>query len=208
MQVKCQLHATMTHPELTAAWSLKCMILTFCLKCATFMNDALVPFFKLSHRFLLQLTNRELQFKYSCGNTSPGSLLLGSSPVSDGQWHSVLLEVNSTALRLTLDNQQSAFTALTKPCRMMHDHGALLFASNSFPEDQQHLPNFTGCLKGLELNEKPIRVGFVGEWTGPGTRRVFGVYQCCSKTGACDINPCQNGGVCQEDSSGGEYTEV
>lgn len=198
------LNANGMHPELTAAWSLKCMILTFRLKILTFCregNDAL-------WLFLLQLTNRELQFKWSCGNTSPGSLLLRSSPVSDGQWHSVLLEVNSTALRLTLDNQQSSFTALTKPCRMMRDHGVLLFASNSAPKDQQHLPNFTGCLKGLELNGKPIRVGFVGEWTGPGTRRVFGVYQCCSKTGACDINPCQNGGVCQEDSSGGEYTDV
>uniref|UniRef100_A0A3Q3VQC2 Uncharacterized protein n=1 Tax=Mola mola TaxID=94237 RepID=A0A3Q3VQC2_MOLML len=144
---------------------------------------------------------------YSCANTSPGSLLLRSELVSDGQWHSVLLEVNSTSLRLTLDRQHPAFTTLTEPCRMMCTHGALLFASSaqeSAREVQQQPRNFAGCLEGLDLNGEPIRTGDAGEWAGSGSRRVFGVYQCCSRAGACDDNPCQNGGVCEEDASGGE----
>ncbi|XP_051276649.1 protocadherin Fat 2 [Dicentrarchus labrax] len=153
----------------------------------------------------LQLTDGELQFRYSCGNTSPGSLLIRSDPVSDGQWHSILLEVNSTALRLTLDQLHPAFIALTEPCRMMRSHGALLFASfaqESAPEVHLHPRNFTGCLEGLELNGEPIRAGDAAEWARPGSRRVFGVYQCCSRAGACDNSPCQNGGVCKEDASG------
>lgn len=157
-----------------------------------------------------QLTDGELLFMYSCGNTSPGSLLIRSDPVSDGQWHSVMLEVNSTALRLTLDQQHPAFKTLSEPCRMMRSHGALLFGSfarNSAPEIHQHPENFIGCLGGLELNGEPIRAGDTAEWAGPGSRRVFGVYQCCSRTAACDNNPCQNAGVCEEDASGGECTE-
>ncbi|XP_076595621.1 protocadherin Fat 2 [Chaetodon auriga] len=153
----------------------------------------------------LQLTDGELRFSYSCGNTSPGSLLITSDRVSDGQWHSVLLEVNSTALRLTLDQQHPAFATLTEPCRMMRSHGALLFASfaqGAAPEVHPRPHHFIGCLEGLELDGEPIRAGDTAEWAGPGSRRVFGVYQCCSRAGACDSNPCQNGGVCEEDAGG------
>ncbi|KAE8286342.1 Protocadherin Fat 2 FAT tumor suppressor-like protein 2 Precursor [Larimichthys crocea] len=149
----------------------------------------------------LQLTDGQLRFRYSCGNASPGSLLIRSDPVSDGQWHSVLLEVNSTTMRLTLDQHHPAFTSLSEPCRLMRSHGALLFASSS-PEVHQRPRNFIGCLEALELNGEQIRVGDTSEWAGPGSRRVFGVYQCCGKAGACENNPCQNGGVCEEETSG------
>ncbi|KAF3694240.1 Protocadherin Fat 2 FAT tumor suppressor -like protein 2 Precursor [Channa argus] len=148
----------------------------------------------------LQLTNGNLQFTYSCGNTSPGSLFITSPPLSNGQWHNIQLEVNSTALRLTLDQQHPASTTLTEPCRMMRSHGALLFAS----EVLGNLPNFIGCLEGLKFNGEPIRVGDTAEWSGPGSRRVFGVYQCCSLVGACDNNPCLNSGVCEEDAAGAQ----
>ncbi|XP_041799455.1 protocadherin Fat 2 isoform X2 [Chelmon rostratus] len=153
----------------------------------------------------LQLTDGGLRFSYSCGNASPDSLLIRSDQVSDAHWHGVLLEVNSTALRLTLDRQHPAFTTLAEPCRMMRSHGALLFASSTqvtAPEVHQHPHNFIGCLEGLELNGEPIRAGDTAEWAGPGSRRVFGVYQCCSRAGACDNNACENGGVCEEDASG------
>ncbi|XP_044219548.1 protocadherin Fat 2 isoform X3 [Thunnus albacares] len=149
----------------------------------------------------LQLSGGELQFRYSCGNNSPGSLLIRSDSLSDGYWHNVLLEVNSTSLRLTLDQHHPASITLTEPCRMMRSHGALLFASVTQGSDS-HPRNFIGCLERLELNGEPIRVGDVAEWTGPGIRRVFGVYQCCGAVGACDNNPCQNGGACKEDASG------
>ncbi|XP_069388159.1 protocadherin Fat 2 [Paralichthys olivaceus] len=176
------------------------------LKFKTFQDQGLIVSANSSSDWgVLQLTSGELLFRFSCGSTAPGSLLVRSAPVSDGRWHSVLLEVNSTALRLTLDQQHPTSTALTEPCRMMRSHGALLFASpaqGSPLEVQGHLPNFNGCLEGLELNGEPIRVGDASEWTGSGRRRVFGVYQCCSRAGACDNNPCQNGGVCEEDATG------
>ncbi|XP_068596339.1 protocadherin Fat 2 [Brachionichthys hirsutus] len=154
-----------------------------------------------THWGTLQLTNGELRFWYSCGNTSPSSFLIRSDLVSDGQWHSILLDVNSTTLKLTLDRQPPASAALTEPCRMMRSHGAIRFASSdSAPE--VHRKNFIGCLKDLEFNGEPIRVGDVSDWTGPGSRRVFGVYQCCSSAATCGGNTCQNGGVCKEDANG------
>ncbi|KAM3612815.1 uncharacterized protein V6R79_015103 [Siganus canaliculatus] len=150
----------------------------------------------------LQVADAALRFSFRCGNTSPASLLVSSDPVSDGRWHSVLLEVNSSTLRLTLDQNHPAAAALTEPCRMMRSHGALLFASVAQDAARQHPQNFIGCLEGLELSGEPIRAGDAAEWAGPGSRRVFGVYQCCGRERACESAPCQNGGTCQEDASG------
>ncbi|XP_039976098.1 protocadherin Fat 2 [Xiphias gladius] len=176
------------------------------LRFKTFQEEGLIVSANSSNDWgILQLTSGELHFRYSCGNSPPGSLLIRSDPVSDGRWHSVQLEVHSTALRLTLDQQHPTSTSLTEPCRMMRSHGALLFASlaqDSAPDVHRHPRNFTGCLEGLELNGEPIRVGDTAEWKGSGSRRVFGVYRCCSRAGACDSNPCQNGGVCEEDATG------
>ncbi|XP_070692797.1 protocadherin Fat 2 [Pempheris klunzingeri] len=159
-----------------------------------------------NHWGTLQLTDGELQFRFRCGNASPGSLLVTSGSVADGRWHSVVLEVNSAALRLTLDQQHPAFTPLTEPCRLMRSHGALLFAT--FPQDSgaevhQRSRPFTGCLEGLELDGGPIRAEGAAEWAGLGGRRVFGEYRCCSRAGACDSNPCEHGGVCEEDAGRG-----
>lgn len=159
---------------------------------------------KVTQVFPPQVTSGALWFRFACGNAAPGTLTISSRPVSDGRWHSVLLEVNSSRLRLTLDQQPPASVALAQPCRMLPSHGALLFAASSTADEAQHLPAFIGCLRGLALNSQPIRVGDAGEWAGPGKRQVFGVYRCCSGAGACDSNPCENGAACEEDASGGE----
>lgn len=149
--------------------------------------------------------------RFSCGGAAPAWLTIGSQPVSDGRWHSVLLEVDPGALRLTLDRQRSASVGLAQPCRMLRSHGDLLFASSSAADEAQRASSFVGCLRGLALDHEPIAVGEAGEWAGPGSRRVFGVYRCCGGEdgdgdgdGPCHSNPCQNGGACEDDAAGGE----
>ncbi|XP_042348803.1 protocadherin Fat 2 [Plectropomus leopardus] len=172
------------------------------LRFKTFQEDGLiVSTNSTNHWGTLQVSDGELQFRFSCGSSAPASSPVRSDIVSDGRWHGVLLEVNSSGVRLTLDQHHPAVAPLSEPCRMLRSHGALLFASLA-QDVQQHPRNFIGCLEGLELNGEPIRVGDAAEWAGPGSRRVFGVYQCCSRAGACDSNPCENGGVCEEDASG------
>uniref|UniRef100_A0A672GBW4 FAT atypical cadherin 2 n=1 Tax=Salarias fasciatus TaxID=181472 RepID=A0A672GBW4_SALFA len=142
---------------------------------------------------------KTLSFSFTCGGGAPGSLLVPSAHLSDGRWHRVLLEVGASSLRLTADGLPAAAAALAVPCRMLRSHGALLFAS---PDSAHHPHGFTGCLEHLELNGRPIAVGDSSEWAGPGSRRVFGVYQCCGGGGACDSAPCLNGGTCEEDAAG------
>ncbi|KAM6977875.1 protocadherin Fat 2 [Aplochiton taeniatus] len=151
----------------------------------------------------LQLTNGELRFRYSCGHTLPGSLLVRADPVSDGSWHHVFLEVNSSVIRLTLDQKHAFSVHVAEPCRMLRSHGALLFATATRDaiRDHHHGRNFVGCLKHLEFNREPIRTGDAEAWTGIGSRRVFGVYHCCAKTEGCANFPCQNEGICEETSN-------
>ncbi|KAM4555445.1 protocadherin Fat 2 isoform 1-T1 [Odontesthes bonariensis] len=176
------------------------------LKFRTFREQGLIMSTSgANDRGALQLTGGELQFRYRCGNAPPDTLIVRSDPVSDGRWHGVLLEVTYTFLRLTLDGHHPASVTLTEPCRMLRFHGALLFASlsqDSAQEVGQNPRDFSGCLEGLQLNGEPIAAGDAAEWTGPGSRRVFGVFQCCSSAGACDHQPCENGGSCQEDAAG------
>ncbi|CDQ91963.1 unnamed protein product [Oncorhynchus mykiss] len=146
---------------------------------------------------------------YLCGNMLPGSLRVHAAPaVSDGRWHHVLLEVNSTILRLTLDHIYSAQVVLSEPCHLMQPHGTLIFAGSPKTQAraQTQAHGLVGCLEGMELNGEPIRTEEDKEWNGPGRRRVFGVYQCCVnqvRMNSCDSNPCLNGGICEEESNGG-----
>uniref|UniRef100_A0A3P9L529 FAT atypical cadherin 2 n=1 Tax=Oryzias latipes TaxID=8090 RepID=A0A3P9L529_ORYLA len=149
----------------------------------------------------LQVTEGELQLRYECGKGSSGTLRLQSPPVADGRWHSVLLEVNSTFLRLTLDQHRPTSVPLTEPCRMLRSHGALLFGSTETPSQQQQR-DFIGCLEDLQFNGEPIPAGDAQEWAGSGSRRVFGVYGCCSAAGGCSQQACLNGGKCKEDAGG------
>lgn len=152
----------------------------------------------------LQLTNGELHFRYRCGTLSPGSLLVRATPLSDNRWHNVSLEVNSSILKLSLDDLPPVIAHVSEQCRMMPTHGALLFAavSQDSPDAHTFSKSFIGCLDGMSLNREPIRASDGAEWAGPGMRRVFGVYQCCGRDGVCSSQPCLNGGVCEEHVSG------
>ncbi|KAM9795003.1 protocadherin Fat 2 [Neosynchiropus ocellatus] len=176
---------------------------TLSLRFKTFREDGLIMMANGTDWGILQLIHGALRFDYKCEAVGPGGLTVRSASVSDGRWHSVLLEVTSTSIRLSLDQQHPASGALSQPCRMMRAHGALLFASVPHEASaKSHPRGFVGCLEKLELNGKPIRVGDATEWSQSGYRRVFGVHQCCSGAGGCDRNPCQHQGVCEEDASG------
>lgn len=168
---------------------------------------------------LPQLADGRLSFSSSCRGSAP-SLSLQSEALSDGRWHAVQLELNSTAVRLTLDQHHPATLLLAPPparsCR-------LIGSSFLFGSAVAQLPaarGLDGCLEGLRLNGRHV---LEGEWAGlgeraePGGRRVFGVFRCCGGGGGrvaavapavtCDPDPCQNGGQCQQDAGGGENPE-
>ncbi|KAL0973727.1 hypothetical protein UPYG_G00210150 [Umbra pygmaea] len=163
----------------------------------------------------LKLLGGELRLMYRCGNTDPGSLGFHKAPeVSDNQWHHILLEVNGTVLRLTLDNVHSSRVVLSDACHLMLPHGAVFLAGLPGPgsstiattESPTQGQGLVGCLEDMELNGRPIRTVEDKEWTGPEMRRVFGVYKCCVSSrmwDSCASNPCQNGATCEVESNGG-----
>ncbi|XP_051716060.1 protocadherin Fat 2 [Ctenopharyngodon idella] len=149
----------------------------------------------------LELVDKELWLRYSCGNMRPASMQVANHPVADGRWHDVSLEVNGTTLRLTIDSSHSNSVVLPQPCKLTQSGGALVLASSNPSTDAERL-GFTGCLESLHFNGEAVRgkEGVTGDWQ---TGRLFGIYQCCSDVKICASNPCENGGTCEEDSSGG-----
>ncbi|XP_066572717.1 protocadherin Fat 2 [Amia ocellicauda] len=177
--------------------------LKLALRFKTYQKQGLVMTANGSDSGALEIVNDKLKFKYSCGNGLPGILAVRNESVSDGQWHHIVLEVNGTMLRLTLDKLHSAAITLAEPCRLLQSRGTLLFGGlvQTVPEDVFQ-PGFKGCLDSLEFNGEAIRTTRTGDVQGPGERQVFGVYQCCSQPESCSTKPCQNGGTCEENSRG------
>ncbi|KAF5893704.1 protocadherin Fat 2, partial [Clarias magur] len=142
----------------------------------------------------LQLVEKKLQFRYSCGNH--GVMHLGSHLVADDQWHDISVEVKGTNLRLTMDHVHSTTRDLQEPCRLTQAQGVLLFA-NAGPSG--NLPGFKGCLERLYFNGQSVATD-----EGVQRNRLFGKFQCCKKD-ICASNPCENGGRCQGTVTG-EYS--
>ncbi|XP_036424414.1 LOW QUALITY PROTEIN: protocadherin Fat 2 [Colossoma macropomum] len=148
----------------------------------------------------LQVVEREVLFRYGCGNVLPGSLHVRGHRVADGHWHHVSLEVNGTVLRLTVDGTHSNSVVLPEPCRLTQTRGALLLASPN-PSAEAHAPGFKGCLDNVEFNGRSLRREEGLTRLGSQRNRLFGVYQCCRVDG-CTSNPCENGGTCEENFNG------
>uniref|UniRef100_A0A9J7XUG0 FAT atypical cadherin 2 n=1 Tax=Cyprinus carpio carpio TaxID=630221 RepID=A0A9J7XUG0_CYPCA len=148
----------------------------------------------------LELVDKELWFRYRCGNMLPASLHVANHPVADGRWHHVSLEVNGSTLRLAIDASHSNSVVLPQPCRLSQSGGALVLANSNPSTDAGEL-GFTGCLESIQFNGEMVRgeEGMTG--TGPQTGRLFGIYQCCPDVKICASNPCENGGTCVEDPS-------
>lgn len=143
----------------------------------------------------VQLVEKKLQFRYSCGNLHPGVLHLGTHLVADGQWHDVSLEVKGTNLRLSMDHIHSISRDLQQPCSLSQTHGVLLLANTN---PNANSSGFKGCLERLYFNGQTVRTD-----EGSQRNRLFGKYQCC-KEEICASNPCKNGATCQETFNGGE----
>uniref|UniRef100_A0A8C1I966 FAT atypical cadherin 2 n=1 Tax=Cyprinus carpio TaxID=7962 RepID=A0A8C1I966_CYPCA len=155
----------------------------------------------------LELVDKELWLRYRCSNMLPASLHVANHPVADGRWHHVSLEVNGTTLRLTIDASHSSSMVLPQPCRLSQSGGALVLASSYPSADAGHL-GFNGCLEGIQFNGEAVRGEEGTSGTGPQTGRLFGIYQCCSDVKICASNPCENGGTCVEEPSGGGKISV
>ncbi|NWX47495.1 FAT2 protein, partial [Steatornis caripensis] len=152
----------------------------------------------------LEMVNGVPQLAYSCqGNYTRN--LSSSRFVSDGEWHSVFLEVKNTSVRLLIDGLGNASLQLPATCSISQGRRDLLFGGLRHPlQSQRTTRGFRGCLDVVAINGREV-VLLPGKGQSKEVIEEVGIKQCCSPTGACSSNPCLNNGICSE-THGGGYT--
>uniref|UniRef100_A0A663MK89 FAT atypical cadherin 2 n=1 Tax=Athene cunicularia TaxID=194338 RepID=A0A663MK89_ATHCN len=152
----------------------------------------------------LEMVNGVPQLGYSCRGNYTGNLS-SSRFVSDGEWHSVFLEVKNTSVRLLIDGLGNASLQLPGTCIISQGRRDLVFGGLWQPLQSQRVTwGFRGCLDVVAINGKEV-VLLPGKGQSKEVLEEVGIKQCCSPTGACSSNPCLNNGMCSE-THGGGYT--
>ncbi|EMP24712.1 Protocadherin Fat 2 [Chelonia mydas] len=153
---------------------------------------------------VLELVNGVPHLGHRCRGNINGNL---SSLVfvSDGEWHSVLLEVKSTSLRLLVDSLGNTSLQLPVACSVSPSRRDLLFGGIVQSRQPQRVTRgFRGCLDAVRIDSEDVRL-LPGDSQAKGIVEEVGIKQCCSHTGACSSSPCLNEGMCVE-THGGGYT--
>ncbi|OWK59504.1 Protocadherin Fat 2 [Lonchura striata] len=152
----------------------------------------------------LEVVNGVPQLGYSCQGSSSGNLS-SSRFVSDGEWHSVFLEVKNNSVRLLIDGLDNASLQLPGTCSISQGRRDLIFGGLRQPLQSQRVTRgFRGCLDVVAINGREV-VLLPGKGQSKEVLEEVGIRQCCSPTGACSSNPCLNNGMCSE-THGGGYT--
>lgn len=139
---------------------------------------------------------------YSCQGSSSGNLS-SSRFVSDGEWHSVFLEVKNTSVRLLIDGLGNASLQLPGTCAVSQGRRDLVFGGlPKSLQPQRVTRGFRGCLDVVAINGREV-VLLPGKGQSKEVLEQVGIRQCCSPTGACSSNPCLNNGMCSETHGGG-----
>uniref|UniRef100_A0A8C2T5B4 FAT atypical cadherin 2 n=1 Tax=Coturnix japonica TaxID=93934 RepID=A0A8C2T5B4_COTJA len=152
----------------------------------------------------LEMVHGVLHLGYSCWGNYTGNLS-SSRFVSDGEWHSVFLEVKNASVRLLVDGLGNTSLQLPGSCSTSQGRRDLLFGGLRHPLQSQRVTRgFRGCLDVLAINGREV-VLLHGKGQSKEVMEEVGMKQCCSPTGACSSNPCLNNGMCSE-THGGGYT--
>uniref|UniRef100_A0A8C0H1Q3 FAT atypical cadherin 2 n=1 Tax=Chelonoidis abingdonii TaxID=106734 RepID=A0A8C0H1Q3_CHEAB len=125
--------------------------------------------------------------------------------VSNGEWHSVLLEMKSTSLHLLVNSLGNTSLRLPVACRISPSRRDLLFGGIVQSQQPQRVTQgFRGCLDAVRIDSEDVML-LPGDSQAKGIVEEVGIKQCCPHTGACSSSPCLNEGMCAE-THGGGYT--
>ncbi|XP_067842908.1 protocadherin Fat 1a isoform X2 [Heptranchias perlo] len=181
------------------------------LRLRTYHPHAVVMYARGTDYSILEINNGRLQYKFDCGS-GPGTVSVQSIQVSDGEWHSVSLEVDGNYARLVLDRVHTAAGTAPGTLRTLNLDNFLYFGGHIRQQRSKHgrspqvSNGFRGCLESVMLNGQELPLN--------SKPRVYAVMEesvemspGCSLLLAegCLSSPCLNGGTCSSLPNGGYF---
>ncbi|XP_069825207.1 protocadherin Fat 2 [Dendropsophus ebraccatus] len=139
---------------------------------------------------LLVLDNGSVRYKHLCPGATPQNLDL-ETRINDGDWHTIILEVSSSTVKLHLDNVDTEQPL--QPCTRQMSH---LIIGGLLQMDDLVTQGFQGCMDDISINGQTV------ESLGAALH-LKGITPCCEHTQACSREPCPSGRMCVEMASGG-----
>uniref|UniRef100_A0A8C1V9Y8 FAT atypical cadherin 1a n=1 Tax=Cyprinus carpio TaxID=7962 RepID=A0A8C1V9Y8_CYPCA len=158
---------------------------------------------------LFQIVNGRLQYKFDCGS-GPGVVSVHSTQVSDGQWHSVSLEVDGNYARLVLDQVHAASGTAPGTLRTLNLDTSMYFGGHARPaagSGRLVVNGLRGCLEGIVFNGRELPLSQVRGVHSVLEELVEAAPGCslAPPVQSCSSNPCTNGGTCSSLPNGGYF---
>ncbi|XP_076001621.1 protocadherin Fat 1a isoform X2 [Genypterus blacodes] len=183
------------------------------LRLRTFSSHATVMYAKGTDYSILEIVNGRLQYKFDCGS-GPGLVSVHSAQVSDGEWHSISLEVDGNYAKLVLDRVHAASGTAPGTLRTLNLDNNIYFGGHV----RQHAParhgrslpvtnGLRGCMEAIELNGQELPLNTKALRAHAVLEDIVDVAPGCGLTPAesCSSNPCTNGGMCTSLPNGGYF---
>ncbi|GAA6096914.1 protocadherin Fat 1a isoform X1 [Tachysurus ichikawai] len=151
------------------------------------------------------IVNGRLQYKFDCGS-GPGVVSIHSPLVNDGEWHTVLLEVDGNYARLVLDRTHTASGKAQGNLRTLNLHTSVFFGGHVW---QTGVANgLRGCLQEVVLNGRELPLRPQPRSTHSVLEDLVEAVPGCNtppRVSSCNSEPCANGGTCTELPNGGYF---
>uniref|UniRef100_A0A8C2Q903 Protocadherin Fat 4 n=1 Tax=Cyprinus carpio TaxID=7962 RepID=A0A8C2Q903_CYPCA len=177
----------------------------------------------------VRLKNGLLQYVSDAGVAGKVERIVGDVVLSDGQWHTLLLQRNGSSTILRIDESSSkVILHNTQDFGGTDVHTLSLGGIPARPTQQKTSPGFDGCYAYVKYNgellpfsgehrtvsisktDPSVKIGCRGPnlcesspcWDGLMCVNQWYTYQCVPP-GDCSSNPCQHGGSCMPGARGG-----
>ncbi|XP_048454119.1 protocadherin Fat 3a isoform X2 [Rhincodon typus] len=175
----------------------------------TLQSNGIIMYAEGDYCVILKIVDGKLWFQLDCGN-GPGIVGISGRTVNDGNWHTVFLDLNKNFTSLALDDSYverrwAPFNVHILSIDNYIYFGAQVPAAHGLlsHKSAQVLGGFQGCLDSVVLNDNQLPLqnkhSHFAEVVGL-TELKLG---CVLYPDTCAGEPCQNGGNCISQPSGG-----
>ncbi|XP_047672539.1 protocadherin Fat 1a isoform X2 [Tachysurus fulvidraco] len=175
------------------------------LRLRTFSDHATIMYAKGTDYSILEIVNGRLQYKFDCGS-GPGVVSIHIPLVNDGEWHTVLLEVDGNYARLVLDRTHTASGKAQGNLRTLNLDTSVFFGGHVW---QTGVANgLRGCLQDVVLNGRELPLRPQPRSTHSVLEDLVEAVPGCNpppRVSGCNSEPCANGGTCTELPNGGYF---